>query len=143
MRVGDNIREIREVEKNFKRSHVAERLEISTRAYANIENNVTDISVDRLEQIAEIFGCSPEYILHYKSSKKEFFNYFHNNNGNKGVNIMYQGGEPNLANQEYLRTKEELRNKEKLYKLQQELLESERKRISLLEALLKNNSIDF
>ena len=56
---------------------------------------------------------------------------------------MYQGGEPNLANQEYLRTKEELRNKEKLYKLQQELLESERKRISLLEALLKNNSIDF
>lgn len=135
MRVGDNIREIREVEKNFKRSYVAERLNISTRAYANIENNVTDVSLNRLEEIADIFECSPQYILNYKSSKKEFYNYFHNHPENKGVNIMHQGGDTSFSSI--------LETKEKIYELQRELLESERKRIILLEALLKNNNIDF
>ncbi|MBX3242286.1 MAG: helix-turn-helix transcriptional regulator [Chitinophagaceae bacterium] len=141
MRIGDNIREIREVEKNFKRSYVADQLNLSTRAYANIENNVTDISVNRLQEIADIFECSPLYILNYKSSKKEFFNYFHNAKGNEGINIMHQGGNAALVNRETI-NKEAL-NKEKIYELQQELLESERKRIMLLEALLKKNNIDF
>lgn len=135
MKIGDNIREIREVEKNFKRSYVAERLNMSTRAYANIENNRTDLSMKKLQQIAEVFECSPQYILTYKSSKNEFYNYFHNHIGNKGVNIMHQGGDTSLSSI--------LSNKEKIYKLQQELLESERKRIALLEALLKKNNIDI
>jgi len=137
MLIGDNIREIREVEKNFKRSYVADRLNISTRAYANIENNVANISTGRLQDIADIFECSPVYILNYKSSKRDFYNYFHNANGNLGVNIMHQGGTPDILK------KEEAKNKERIYELQQELLESERKRITLLEALLKNNNIDF
>jgi transcriptional regulator with XRE-family HTH domain len=132
MKVGDNIREIRETEKNFKRSYMADRLNISERAYGNIENNVTDISLTRLEEIASIFECSPENILNYKQSKKEFYNYFHNKSGNKGTNIMHQGG-----------TNVESENNKKILKLQEELLESERKRISLLEALLKNNNIEF
>lgn len=129
MKVGDNIREIREVEKNFKRSYVAEKLNISTRAYANIENNISEITLDRLDQIATIFECTPQYILKYKQSKKEFYNYFHNNAGNQGVNIMHQGQQNDQSN--------------KLQQLQQELLESERKRIALLEALLKQNNINF
>lgn len=135
MKIGDNIREIREVEKNFKRSYVAERLNMSTRAYANIENNRTDLSMKKLEQIAEIFECSPQYILTYKSSKKEFYNYFHNYPENKGVNIMHQNIETSVGSM--------LSNKERIYELQQQLLESEQKRIALLEALLKKNSIDF
>ncbi|MBN8880597.1 helix-turn-helix transcriptional regulator [Chitinophaga sp. 212800010-3] len=135
MKIGDNIREIREVEKNFKRSYVAERLNMSTRAYANIENNRTDLSMKKLEQIAEIFECSPQYILTYKSSKKEFYNYFHNYPENKGVNIMHQNIETSVGSM--------LSNKEKIYELQQQLLESEQKRIALLEALLKKNNIDF
>jgi len=135
MKIGDNIREIREVEKNFKKSYVAERLNMSTRAYANIENNRTDLSMKKLEQIAEIFECSPQYILTYKSSKKEFYNYFHNYPENKGVNIMHQNIETSVGSM--------LSNKEKIYELQQQLLESEQKRIALLEALLKKNNIDF
>ena len=135
MKIGDNIREIREVEKNFKRSYVAERLNMSTRAYANIENNRTDLSMKKLEQIAEIFECSPQYILTYKSSTKEFYNYFHNYPENKGVNIMHQNIETSVGSM--------LSNKEKIYELQQQLLESEQKRIALLEALLKKNNIDF
>src|SRR5690625_1432975 len=90
MRVGDNIREIRETEKNFKRSFVAAKLHISTRAYANIENNITDITLGRLQEIADIFECSPLYILNYKQAKRDFYNHFHNYSGNKGVNIVNQ-----------------------------------------------------
>ncbi|TXJ28258.1 MAG: XRE family transcriptional regulator [Chitinophagaceae bacterium] len=131
MKIGDNIKEIREVERNFKRSYVAKKLNITTRAYSNIENNITDISVTRLEEIANILDCSPQYILTYKQSKRDFYNFFHNHDGNKGVNIMNQGGQGNET------------NVERVQKLQQELLESERQRIALLEALLKNNNIHF
>lgn len=128
MKIGDNIREIREGERNYKRSYVADRLQISTRAYANIENNVADITLNRLEEIAKIFECTPQYILNYQQSKKEFNNYFHNNQGNKGVNIMHQGQQGISS---------------KIETLQKELLESERKRIALLETLLKQNNIDY
>jgi transcriptional regulator with XRE-family HTH domain len=129
MKIGDNIKEIRETEKNFKRSFVAEKLNISTRAYCNIENNVADITINRLNEIADIFECSPLYILNYKQSKKEFYNYFHNNNGNNGINIMNQG----IESQEV----------SVIQKLKDELLNSERNRIALLETLLRNNNIEF
>lgn len=129
MKIGDNIREIRETEKNFKRSYVADRLHISTRAYANIENNISDITLSRLDELADIFECSPLYILNYRQAKKEFYNYFHNNNGNKGINIMHQGVSSPLDNT--------------INKLKDELLLSEKNRISLLEALLKENNIEF
>lgn len=129
MKIGDNIREIRESEKNLKRSYVAEKLHISTRAYCNIENNVADITISRLEEIAAIFECSPQYILNYKENKKEFLNYFHNNYGNRGTIIMNQGGKS--------------QDLEFIQKLKDELLQSERNRIALLESLLKKNNIDF
>lgn len=129
MKIGSNIKEIREVEKNYKRSYVAKKLGITTRAYANIENDVTDITLKRLEEIAEILECSPLYILNYKISKKEFYNFFHNNDKNHGVIILNQGTQSQTI--------------ETIRKLQEELLTSERNRIALLEALLRNNNIDF
>lgn len=128
MRIGDNIKEIREVEKNYKRSYVAEKLGISTRAYSNIENNVTDITLQRLEEIANILDCTPFYILTHKQTKKEFYNHFHNYSGNQGVNIMRQCIQSPATNI--------------IQRLQEELLESERNRIALLEALLRINNID-
>jgi transcriptional regulator with XRE-family HTH domain len=129
MKIGGNIKEIREVEKNYKRSYVAEKLGITTRAYANIENDVTDITIQRLDEIAEIFECSPFYILNHHQTKKEFYNHFHNYKGNRGVNIMNQSIQyPSNGI---------------VQKLQEELLASERSRITLLEALLRNNNIDI
>ncbi|MFT4152261.1 helix-turn-helix domain-containing protein [Parafilimonas sp.] len=129
MRVGDNIKEIRMVERNLKSSFVARQLHISTRAYTNIENNLTDITLNRLEEIARILECSPLYILNYKQAKRDFYNHFHNNNGNQGINIMHQGSD--------------IQDLVSVQKLKDELLESERKRIDLLERLLKKNNIDF
>ncbi|WP_335967221.1 helix-turn-helix domain-containing protein [Galbibacter sp. PAP.153] len=128
MKIGSNIKEIREVEKNYKRSYVAQKLNITTRAYANIENDITGLTVNRLQEIASILDCSISYILNYKQSKKEFYNHFHNYNGNKGVNILNQG--VNFSNFS-------------LQKLQEELLQSQRERIALLETLLKQNNINI
>jgi transcriptional regulator with XRE-family HTH domain len=129
MMIGTNIREIREVEKNYKRSYVAERLGITERAYANIENNITEITLQRLDEIAEIFECTTFYILNHHQTKKDFYNQFHNYKGNQGVNIMNQSiqSPSNII----------------IQKLQEELLASERNRIALLEALLRNNNIEY
>lgn len=90
MKIGDNIREIREKEKKLKKEDVAKSLGISSKAYSNIENNTADITLTRLYELAEIFGVAPEYILNYQD-KSTFTNHFHNHEGNQGVNIMYQG----------------------------------------------------
>ena len=93
MKVGDNIREIREKEKSLKKEDVAKALGITTKAYSNIENNVADITLTRLSEISEIFGCTPEYILNYQE-KATYTNHFNNYEGNQGVNIMFQGCSP-------------------------------------------------
>jgi transcriptional regulator with XRE-family HTH domain len=129
MKIGYNIREIREMEKNFKRSYVAGKLNITTRAYSNIENNIADITVNRLEEIANIFECDPLYILNYKSSKKIFYDNFHNH-----LNYQSAAAMNEVSMEQTLKT---------IIRLQEDLLTSERERIALLEAMLRNNNISF
>jgi transcriptional regulator with XRE-family HTH domain len=129
MRIGNAIREIREFEKSYKRKYVADKLSITTRAYANIENNVCEISLSRLGKLSEIFQCSVDYILHYDERKFNYFNHINNNQGNQGYIQINQ-------------TQNGFRNSEKI-KLLEDLLDCERKRINLLEALLRSHNIDF
>lgn len=98
---------------------------LTTRAYGNIENNVTDISLSRLEQIAETLECDINYILNYHQHKGGYNNNFYNHNGNQGTNIMHQG------------------ETDKLQSVYEELIASERKRINILENLLRKNGIEF
>lgn len=67
MKIGDSIRQIREKEKALSEKHLAQSLGIKTNAYRNIENNITDISLKRFYEIADILGVSPEYILRYRN----------------------------------------------------------------------------
>ncbi len=129
MKIGSHIREIREFQKNFKRSYVAAKLNITTRAFANIENDVADITLSRLEEIATILECTPAYILSYKENKKAFINTYNNNEGNKSIIKINQVKETFTL--------------DLLYNLQKELIESERRRILLLENLLRKHNIDF
>lgn len=57
--LGYNIRKIREIEKSYTQKYVADCLGITTKAYGNIENGITDITFKRIEQIAEVFECDP------------------------------------------------------------------------------------
>jgi transcriptional regulator with XRE-family HTH domain len=121
MKIGDNIREIREKERFLKKEDVAVELGITPKAYANIENNVSDITITRLEEIARIFGCAPDYILNYHKGNHTYHNEFNNNDGNQGNNNVYQG-----------------QNIDQIKNLYEQLLEAERSKVALLESFLNN-----
>ncbi|TYR37445.1 helix-turn-helix transcriptional regulator [Sphingobacterium phlebotomi] len=90
LKVGDIIKEIREKQKGLRQEDVAKALGISTKAYANIENNVSDITLTRLQQLSEILGVSPEYVLNFQD-KSTYTNVFNNYEGNQGTINMFQG----------------------------------------------------
>lgn len=67
---------------------MAQQLGITPKAYGNIENNISDPTLSRLAQIAEIFGCDVNYIINYEQSKSGFYtNFYHN----QGTGISHQG----------------------------------------------------
>lgn len=90
MRIGEVIKEIREKQKGLRQEDVAKALGLSTKAYANIENDVTDITLRRLQEITEILGVTPEYVLKYQD-QSTYTNIFNNYDGNQGTINMFQG----------------------------------------------------
>ncbi len=122
--VGENIRKIREFEKSYTQKYMADSLGLTTKAYSNIENGVTDITFKRLNEIAEILECDIYQIINYDKSKSGFVNHFNNSNSQIESNIKYQGTD-----------EEKIAKIESLYK---ELLEAERAKIRLLEQMLES-----
>lgn len=57
---------------------MAQALDITPKAYGNIENNISDPTLSRLTKIAEIFGCDVNYIINYEQGKSGFYNNFYN-----------------------------------------------------------------
>lgn len=56
-RVGSKIRHIREI-KNYTQEHMARELGMSTTGYGKIERDETDLTLTKLEKIAEILNTS-------------------------------------------------------------------------------------
>jgi transcriptional regulator with XRE-family HTH domain len=59
---GQNIKAIREL-KNYTQDYVAGQLRVSIPTYSNIETGKTEVTLSRLQQIAEIFGVDYQQIL--------------------------------------------------------------------------------
>jgi transcriptional regulator with XRE-family HTH domain len=68
MYVGKTIRKIR-LEKLYKQSYIAEKLGMSQTNYSNIENDITNISEEQINKIANIFEVSPNDII--RSAEKK------------------------------------------------------------------------
>jgi transcriptional regulator with XRE-family HTH domain len=81
--LGTKIRKLREL-KNFKQDHMAELLGISTNAYGKIERDETDVSHDRLEQIAKALDLTVTDILNF--DEKKIFNIMNNRDVYNGPN---------------------------------------------------------
>lgn len=79
MNVGQKIKKIREL-KNFTQAHVAEKLHLSLSGYGKIERDETDITLNRLSEIAEILGTDYNTILSF--DEKHIFNFQQNQNAN-------------------------------------------------------------
>lgn len=73
--IGGNIRNFREL-KGLTREQMADFLHLSVSAYGNIERNQTDLTVSRIQQIAEILEVDMSQILNFDTS--QIFNIKHN-----------------------------------------------------------------
>jgi len=63
-KIGSSIRKIREI-KGLKQETVAQKLGLTTNGYGKIERGESQINLDRLNQIAEVFGINPNDILNF------------------------------------------------------------------------------
>lgn len=70
--LGTKIRKLREL-KNLKQEDMADRLGISVTAYGKIERDETDVSMERLEQIAKALDLSVQDVLAF--DEKVLFNF--------------------------------------------------------------------
>lgn len=77
MKVGEKLRILRKL-KGFTQEEIAEKLNISRRAYSFLENDTTKIDVPRMNQIAKIYGIELEELLNFNEGQA-FTNCFNNN----------------------------------------------------------------
>lgn len=68
---GNTIKKIREL-KGFTQEEIALRLNISQKAYSNLENNITKLDIPRLQDIAGVFDMDLLQLLAF--DEKQVFN---------------------------------------------------------------------
>ena len=90
MKVGNNIRKLREL-RNYTQQFMADQLEISLSGYGKIERNDTNVSLGRLQQIADILDVDVHGILLFNDEL--IFNLSNNEVANGQVNNYYSGRE--------------------------------------------------
>lgn len=75
MSVGKKIKQLREL-RNFTQSYMAEQLNLSLNGYGKIERDETDITLQRINQIAKVLDTSLATILNFDSN--QVFNQYNN-----------------------------------------------------------------
>lgn len=86
MKVGESIKKLREL-KNFTQQHMAAELDLSVSGYGKIERDETDVSLSKLERIAELLGVDINTILSFDA--KNMFHFSHNHTANGIVQNQY------------------------------------------------------
>ncbi|PZQ92556.1 MAG: hypothetical protein DI548_00560 [Flavobacterium johnsoniae] len=68
MKIGEKLRLLRKL-KGYTQETMAGKLHMEQRSYANLENNVTKIDMERMTQIAEVYGIELEELLAFDENK--------------------------------------------------------------------------
>lgn len=76
MNIGDNIKKFREL-KNITREALAAELDMSVSGYSKIERNEIDLTISRIQKIAQILEVDMSQILNFDAS--QIFNVSNNN----------------------------------------------------------------
>jgi len=66
--IGDNIKKFREL-KNITREQMAADLQMSLSNYSKIERNEIDLTISRIQQIAQIIGVDVSQILNFDATQ--------------------------------------------------------------------------
>ena len=80
------LKQLREL-KNFTQEYVAQQLGLSTRAYSKIETGETQLTINRLNEIATILGVDPIEALGF--DHQNIFNNYGTQEGNIGLNQTF------------------------------------------------------
>lgn len=68
MRTGDKIKSIREL-RNYTQQYICSQIKMSLSGYSKIERNETDVSISRLQQIAQVLEVDLGTILDFDKNK--------------------------------------------------------------------------
>jgi len=122
--IGTKIRKLREL-KGFKQEYMADQLGISVGAYSKLERDETEVSHERLQQIAKVFDLSVPDILSF--DEKMVFNFINSQNPSGGnnqpvYNYYISDNEKKLYEDKVRLLEENIRLKEeKIESLQEEI----------------------
>lgn len=84
MELGTKIKKLREL-RNFTQEHMAQKLHMSQSGYSKIERDETEVSYQRLQQIAEVLDVSVEAITAF--NEKIVFSQMNNQHATAGYII--------------------------------------------------------
>lgn len=85
MKVGKKIKQLREL-RNFTQQYMADQLNMSLSGYGKIERDETDVTLNKMGQIAKILDTDLNTILSF--DKNQVFNLY--NNQNASAIVSYQ-----------------------------------------------------
>jgi transcriptional regulator with XRE-family HTH domain len=68
MNIGDNIKKFREL-KNITRETISSELNMSLSGYSKIERNEVDLTISKVQKIAEVLGVDLSQILNFDASQ--------------------------------------------------------------------------
>ena len=118
LRVGNKIKKLREL-RNFTQDHMADALQMSQAGYGKIERDETDISLSRLQQIAEVLKVGLNDLIGF-DEKMVFYGAMNNHaTANGGIFL----------------SKDNFDNERKLYEEQIKRLEADK---AYLQEMLKD-----
>lgn len=85
MKVGKKIKQLRELQ-NFTQQYMADQLSMSLSGYGKIERDETDVTLNKMNQIAKILDTDLNTILSF--DKNQVFNLYNNKNANAIVSYQ-------------------------------------------------------
>jgi len=62
LKIGSEIKRLRK-EQRFTQEHIALKLDMSVAGYSRIERDEVNVTLDRLQELSEILGTTPEFVL--------------------------------------------------------------------------------
>ncbi len=93
MSIGKTIKQLREL-RDYTQAYMAEELGISVSGYGKIERDETDITLSRLQQIANVLETKIDSILNFDSTN--VFNQYYNKQANGVVQNMQVIGDDSV-----------------------------------------------
>jgi transcriptional regulator with XRE-family HTH domain len=87
--IGNKIRKLRDI-KEYSQEYMAQKMGITASAYSKIERDETDITFNRLEEIAKILEVDTQTIMNFDEKQIFNFNNSHQNTvGNREAHVYH------------------------------------------------------